>query len=88
MIIWTTQFIALILNTLATQPVSKTAFRLAIRKASSEGWLAEHMLLMGVLVQIIVKPILWGFPSACGKTSTALLPGETILGTTLPASEM
>jgi len=64
-----------------TVGLKKLALRLAINKASREGWLAEHMLLMGVKgPQDRLTYISGAFPSACGKTSTAMIPGEKIVG--------
>ena len=61
--------------------LKKLAFRLAIHKAHQEGWLAEHMFVMGVHGKKGRTSYFTGaFPSACGKTSTAMLPGQTIVG--------
>ena len=61
--------------------LKKLALRLAIRKASREDWLAEHMFLMAVHGPGGRKTYITGaFPSGCGKTSTSMVPGATIVG--------
>jgi phosphoenolpyruvate carboxykinase (GTP) len=64
-----------------TVGLKKLALRLAIQKASKEGWLAEHMFIMGAKGPKGRTTYFTGaFPSACGKTSTAMLPQQTIIG--------
>ncbi|PIS28594.1 MAG: phosphoenolpyruvate carboxykinase, partial [Candidatus Marinimicrobia bacterium CG08_land_8_20_14_0_20_45_22] len=62
--------------------LKKLALRLAINKANHEDWLSEHMFLMGVHPQGKNRTTYFtgAFPSACGKTSTAMIPGQTIVG--------
>ncbi len=61
--------------------LKKLALRLAIQKAHQEDWLAEHMFIMGI--NSPGRPLTYftgAFPSACGKTSTAMIPGGSIVG--------
>lgn len=62
--------------------LKKLALRLAIYKANNEDWLTEHMFIMGIkpLNKNRISYFTGAFPSACGKTSTAMVPGQTIVG--------
>ncbi|MFC1480413.1 phosphoenolpyruvate carboxykinase (GTP) [Candidatus Omnitrophota bacterium] len=65
-----------------TVGLKKLAMRLAIKRASEEGWLTEHMFIMGVNGPGDKRRTYFtgSFPSACGKTATAMLEEETIVG--------
>lgn len=59
----------------------KLAMRLGINRASKENWLTEHMFISGIHGPGgRVTYFAGAFPSMCGKTSTAMIPGETIVG--------
>ncbi|MHA2278181.1 MAG: phosphoenolpyruvate carboxykinase domain-containing protein, partial [Candidatus Kariarchaeaceae archaeon] len=62
--------------------LKKLCLRLAINKAISENWLTEHMFISGIysLDKSRKTYFLGAYPSACGKTSTAMIPGNTIVG--------
>lgn len=61
--------------------LKKPAFRLTIARAVKEGWLSEHMFLMGVNgPNGRVSYFTGAFPSMCGKTSTCMLIGERLVG--------
>ena len=60
----------------------KLALRLAIYRANHEDWLTEHMFISAFYpLDGSRKTYFSGaYPSACGKTSTAMLPGATVVG--------
>ncbi|MDA3849652.1 MAG: phosphoenolpyruvate carboxykinase (GTP), partial [Spirochaetaceae bacterium] len=60
--------------------LKKHAMRLAINKAGKEGWLCEHMFLMACQNKGRKTYFSGAYPSACGKTATAMIPGEQIVG--------
>lgn len=62
--------------------LKKHSMRLAIKKSGQEGWLCEHMFIMAAYdADKDRKTYFCGaYPSACGKTSTAMIPGERIVG--------
>ncbi len=61
--------------------LKKLAMRPAIKRASNEGWLTEHMFIMGIHGPSgRVTYFTGAFPSLCGKTSTSMMEGESIVG--------
>ncbi len=61
--------------------LKKLSMRLAINRGAKEGWLTEHMLVMGVHgPNNRVTYFTGAFPSLCGKTSTSMLDNETVVG--------
>ncbi len=64
-----------------TVGLKKLAFRITIANALREGWLSEHMFLMGVNGKgNRVSYFTGAFPSGCGKTSTCTIPSERLVG--------
>jgi phosphoenolpyruvate carboxykinase (GTP) len=62
--------------------LKKLALRLAINKSNNEDWLAEHYFILGIHPKGKNRQTfaIGAYPSGCGKTSTAMLPGQTIVG--------
>jgi phosphoenolpyruvate carboxykinase (GTP) len=62
--------------------LKKHSMRLAINKSGEEGWLCEHMFVMAVVEPSSKRKTYFAgaYPSACGKTSTAMVPGELVVG--------
>lgn len=62
--------------------LKKHSMRLAINKSGKEGWLCEHMFVMAAVNEDKKRKTYFcgAYPSACGKTSTAMIPGEQIVG--------
>ncbi len=62
--------------------LKKLALRLAINKSNNEDWLAEHYFILGIHPKgkNRITYACGAYPSGCGKTATAMLPGQTILG--------
>ncbi len=62
--------------------LKKHSMRLAINKSGQEGWLCEHMFVMAAVNEEKSRKTYFcgAYPSACGKTSTAMIPGELIVG--------
>ena len=61
--------------------LKKLSMRPGIHRALKQGWLLEHMFILGVYGPEGRKSYLAGaFPSLCGKTSTAMLPGGKMIG--------
>jgi len=62
--------------------LKKHGLRLAIYKANREDWLTEHMFIMGIKPAEKNRTTYFcgAYPSASGKTSTAMIPGQTIVG--------
>jgi phosphoenolpyruvate carboxykinase (GTP) len=62
--------------------LKKLGLRLGIYKANNEDWLTEHYFIMGLHPKgkNRITYACGAFPSACGKTSTAMLPGQSIVG--------
>jgi len=62
--------------------LKKLALRLAIYKANNEEWLTEHMFIMGAEPKGKNRTTYFtgAYPSGCGKTSTAMIPNQKIVG--------
>ncbi|MBT3275840.1 MAG: phosphoenolpyruvate carboxykinase (GTP), partial [Spirochaetales bacterium] len=62
--------------------LKKHSMRLAISQSGKQGWLCEHMFVMACVNEEKTRNTYFAgaFPSACGKTSTAMIPGELVVG--------
>ncbi|MDG6927540.1 MAG: phosphoenolpyruvate carboxykinase (GTP) [Nitrososphaerota archaeon] len=63
-----------------TVGLKKLALRLGIKRGVREGFLMEHMLLVGINNNERRGYFTGAYPSLCGKTSTAMMLGESLIG--------